>query len=100
MKKCKKLAEERINEFSARYVEEQNTGYAFVRPFLEEKDNHLESARFALLPVWKYLYRYNGKGYPFYVNGQTGKVIGAPPIDWSRHGGNQRRRLCPVVYFS
>lgn len=80
-------AEEKINAFSARYMEEQNAGYALVRTFTEEKNNHLEQARFALLPVWKYIYRYNGKEYPFYVNGQTGKVIGAPPIDRMRMVG-------------
>jgi hypothetical protein len=33
-----------------------------------------------LLPVWKYDYTYKGKEYPFYVNGQTGKLVGTAPI--------------------
>lgn len=35
---------------------------------------------FGLLPVWKYMYRYKDLQYPFYVNGQTGKVVGTPPL--------------------
>jgi len=35
---------------------------------------------YGLLPVWKYEYQYDGKTYPFYVNGQTGKVVGAAPV--------------------
>lgn len=35
---------------------------------------------FALLPVWKYTYTHGGRYYEFYVNGQSGKVIGKTPI--------------------
>lgn len=38
------------------------------------------AARYGLLPVWKYIYSYKGKEYPFYVNGQTGKLVGTAPI--------------------
>ena len=35
---------------------------------------------FALLPVWKYTYRYKDKNHDFYVNGQTGKTYGSIPV--------------------
>ena len=35
---------------------------------------------YALFPVWVYKYKYAGKDYNFYVNGQTGKVIGKTPV--------------------
>lgn len=35
---------------------------------------------FALFPVWKYEYEYQGKNYSYFVNGQTGKVIGKTPV--------------------
>lgn len=35
---------------------------------------------YGLLPVWKYDYEYQGKQYPFYVNGQTGKIVGSVPV--------------------
>jgi len=36
--------------------------------------------RYDLLPVWKYDYSYQGENYPFYINGQTGKIVGKVPI--------------------
>lgn len=35
---------------------------------------------YGLLPVWRYEYKYKDKDYPFYVNGQTGKIVGEVPI--------------------
>ena len=37
-----------------------------------------------LLPVYQLTYIYNGKPYRFYMNGQTGKVVGQRPIAVSR----------------
>lgn len=34
----------------------------------------------ALFPVWKYTYFHGGRFFEFFVNGQTGKVIGKTPI--------------------
>lgn len=55
-------------------------GYSSVRPLNEEIRVTRNSSCFGLLPVWKYLYTYNGKEYPFYVNGQTGKIVGEVPV--------------------
>lgn len=35
----------------------------------------------ALLPAWFFVYYYEGKRYTIMVNGQTGKVVGAVPMD-------------------
>jgi len=35
---------------------------------------------YALLPVWFMTYSYNGKMYEFAVNGQSGKLVGIPPL--------------------
>lgn len=41
---------------------------------------HRPTAReLAMLPVWKYVYRYGGKEFEYYINGQTGKVYGKLP---------------------
>ena len=39
----------------------------------------LESWNYTLLPVWVVTYKYNGKIYPFAINGQTGKTYGMLP---------------------
>ncbi|MDO5147410.1 MAG: hypothetical protein Q4D60_10430 [Eubacteriales bacterium] len=80
-------AEEKVDTFSRQYLTEQNGGFAVVRPYSEQFDNRQKEACFAFLPVWKYVYQYNGKEYIFYVNGQTGKVVGAPPISRGRMFG-------------
>lgn len=39
-----------------------------------------EANAYDLLPVWRYTYSYGGKSYPFYINGQTGKIVGKVPV--------------------
>lgn len=39
-----------------------------------------EQKSYGLLPVWVYQYRYREKEYPFYINGQTAKIIGKIPV--------------------
>lgn len=39
-----------------------------------------EQKSYGLLPVWVYQYRYHEKEYPFYINGQTAKIIGKIPV--------------------
>lgn len=36
------------------------------------------------MPVWKYDYSYKGTPYPFFINGQTGKLVGQAPVDAGR----------------
>ena len=92
-------AEEKADGFSREYLAEENAGYAMVRPFEEQVNNTVEDTFFAFLPVWKYIYRYNGKEYPFYVNGQTGKVIGAPPVSLGRVFGMSAILFALVFFF-
>ena len=35
---------------------------------------------YALLPVWIYNYKYKNEDFRFYINGQTGKIIGKVPV--------------------
>ncbi len=39
---------------------------------------------YGLMPVWKYDYSYKGTPYPFFINGQTGKLVGQAPVDAGR----------------
>ena len=45
---------------------------------LETKE---KKRQYALLPVWMVNVKYNGKMYPFAMNGQTGEFIGNIPLD-------------------
>ncbi len=61
-------------------LRETINGYTTIVP--ERKDVHMErkAVHYTLLPVWRYIYRYQGKEYPFYMNGQTGKITGTTPV--------------------
>lgn len=75
-----KRAHEKAEKDTDSLLQETIVGYNTIIP--ERKDIHLDetAANYTLLPVWRYLYKYQGKDYPFYVNGQTGKIIGSTPV--------------------
>ena len=42
---------------------------------------------YVYLPIWFISYRYRDKDYIFAMNGQTGKVIGEPPVSRGKVAG-------------
>lgn len=56
------------------------TGYSSVNITSEQVDMNCIKTDYALYPVWHYEYKYHDKLYEFMMNGQTGKVVGKPPI--------------------
>jgi len=71
---------DRVRDDSRTLVQQSVTGYGSVseREASLRVKNH--SAAYGLLPVWKYGYRYKEQDYPFYINGQTAKVVGKVPV--------------------
>lgn len=45
-----------------------------------EENVQQRAVDFVLMPVWVYKYKYGRKIYNYYVNGQTGKVVGTTPV--------------------
>lgn len=78
------------------------TGYNSVSPMSKKVDYNNENAHYSLLPVWVYNYEYGGKKYPFYVNGQTGKIVGKAPVSakkvWA-YGGTIWGLLTLIMLF-
>ncbi|MBE5883963.1 MAG: hypothetical protein E7291_06060 [Lachnospiraceae bacterium] len=73
-------ARQKMTADANKLVQESYSGYSNVRT-IQNHINITESrADYGLLPVWKYIYHYNDQEYPFYVNGQTGKIVGTAPI--------------------
>ena len=56
-------------------------GYATVTKNYMNVDHNKKRVQYALLPVWEYIFRYQGEDYKFHVNGETGKVVGRTPVD-------------------
>lgn len=55
-------------------------GYSSVTPEFRNMNVRQKAVDYALMPVWVYEYAFGGEIYTFYVNGQTGKIIGKMPI--------------------
>ncbi|MCR5477015.1 MAG: hypothetical protein K6E92_05255 [Lachnospiraceae bacterium] len=51
---------------------------------LSEKDLRVTQKKtdssYSMFPVWRYDYKYHDESYPFYINGQTGKIVGKAPL--------------------
>ena len=47
-----------------------------------ETDYDAITYKHILLPIWLSSFQFNGKVYPFIVNGQSGKVAGDAPTSW------------------
>lgn len=77
-------AKEKADKYSEKYVASYNVGYDNVRPTINDKRSTEKESFYSFLPVWRYVYRYGGKNYEFYVNGQTGKAVGEAPTSMVR----------------
>lgn len=62
------------------YIRSTIQGYSSFTIKEHHYDAKQRNAEYTMLPVWMLSYNYNGKDYMFAMNGQTGKVVGKPPI--------------------
>lgn len=60
------------------------TGYNSLSPTKSQIIHKPRAREFAVMPVWKYVYRYHSRNYEYYINGQTGKVYGTMPKSTGR----------------
>lgn len=73
-------AEAKAKESAEKLISDTLGDYTGV---VAEHKNHAISHMgidYALMPVWVYAYNYRNKIYNFYVNGQTGKIVGKTPV--------------------
>lgn len=73
-------AKDRISGYIDSYIHSTISGYQTVN--IKHKQVHTRNMKsdYVLLPVWMVSYDYNQAEYTFAMNGQTGKVVGKPPI--------------------
>lgn len=65
-------------------LHESIKSYATVSSTVDETTLRDGKVDYTLFPVWKYTYAYAGKTYDFFINGQSGKVIGKTPVSLSK----------------
>jgi DNA-directed RNA polymerase subunit RPC12/RpoP len=70
----------RVSEYVNSYLESTINGYTTVS--FNRKDINLRKKRadYTLLPVWMVCYDYKKAEHNFAMNGQTGKIVGKPPV--------------------
>ena len=68
-------------------IRDSVSGYATVTQESEHVNLQKKSCDYALLPVWIYDFEYQGQTYRFFVNGQSGKVIGKTPVAHKKVAG-------------
>lgn len=73
-------ARARMQEDAGRLLRESYAGYNGIKTVRQDVQIRKSESSYGLLPVWKYIYRYQDQEYPFYVNGQTGKIVGTAPF--------------------
>lgn len=73
-------AKSRLDDYIHLYINSTISGYATVSIKDKRVDTRKVQAYYTLLPLWMVNYDYKGEVYTFAMNGQTGKVVGVPPI--------------------
>ena len=74
-------ANELVKRSTERAFASTVSGYATVVPENSEVSFSDGRVRYSLLPVWMLNIQYEGQNYRYAINGQTGKTVGAYPID-------------------
>ncbi|MFI3252118.1 MAG: TFIIB-type zinc ribbon-containing protein [bacterium] len=72
--------EKRTNEFIRNYMRSTIHGYSTVHLSAIRSHNQQRDAIYTLFPVYTINYKYKDKVYNFSMNGQTGKIVGKPPV--------------------
>lgn len=73
-------AREKTMPYIESYISSTVSEYTTVSYTDKQIDMTVKRANYVLLPVWMVYYNYKGKQYTFAMNGQTGKVVGKPPL--------------------
>lgn len=74
----------RVREYVHSYVHNTISGYTTVTMYDENYDIAQRKAEYTLLPVWMICYDYQKADHIFAMNGQTGKVVGKPPLSFGK----------------
>lgn len=71
---------QRSTDYVHDYVRDTIHGYSSVQIQNEQYHIRQRNADYTLLPVWMICYDYQKAEHTFAMNGQTGKVVGKPPL--------------------
>lgn len=94
-------AKDKAAKYSEQLVMRTVSGYTNVRPEKKMLSLNPAAVNYALMPVWRYVYEYQGKTYEFYINGQSGKIVGEPPLSKAKMFGYSAAffAICNLILF-
>jgi DNA-directed RNA polymerase subunit RPC12/RpoP len=75
---------EKIRPYVEAYIQSAMAGYTTVSYTQKDVDTRMAQADYVLIPVWVVHYDYDKLEHTFAMNGQTGKVVGKPPISYGK----------------
>ncbi|MBH1941206.1 TFIIB-type zinc ribbon-containing protein [Mobilitalea sibirica] len=75
---------ERVNSYVENYIRSTISGYTTVSFHRKDINIRQKRADYTLLPVWMVCYDYKQAEHNFAMNGQTGKIVGKPPLSAKR----------------
>lgn len=71
---------ERVNNYVQNYIRSTVSGYTTVNFHRMDLNIRKKHADYTLMPVWMVCYDYKQAEHIFAMNGETGKVVGKPPL--------------------
>lgn len=74
----------RVTDYVETYLRSSITGYTTVNVFNKRIHINPNNAFYTLLPVWLVCYDYQDSEHIFAMNGETGKIVGRPPLSKSK----------------
>ena len=74
----------RVEDYVDSYIRSTIQGYTTTRVNYEHVNVQPKDTYYTLLPVWMVCYDYKNATHNFAMNGQTGKIVGKPPVSKSK----------------
>lgn len=72
--------QKRVRGYTKSYIRSTIHGYTTTQMVHENLWERKKKAEYTLFPVWMFCYDYQNCTHNFYMNGQTGKIVGKPPL--------------------
>lgn len=79
--------QKRIYNYMDDFVRDSIHGYDTVTITDRDYIANRSQSSYCLFPIWMNYVTYKGKDYSFAQNGETGKIVGKPPISWGAVAG-------------
>lgn len=71
---------DRVSDYVDTYIRSTINGYTTVSYHRKDINIRQKRADYTLMPVWMVCYDYKNAEHNFAMNGQTGKIVGKPPL--------------------